>query len=109
MDTPYAIVMTACGDPANARMIAKSLVEKRLAACVQIIPMESFYRWEGEVKNDPELMLFCKIMTSDYAAVEAMIRAGHTYQTPEIILVSIEAGEPNYLAWIAQETKTESH
>lgn len=107
MAKDFALVLTTCGSAENARAIAKELVERRLAACVQIFPIESFFRWEGAVQNDSELMLFCKIKHADYASVEAAIRAIHTYDVPEIVEVPIEAGAASYLAWIAAETDRE--
>jgi periplasmic divalent cation tolerance protein len=107
MPTPFALVMTTCGDKANAELIAKSLVEKRLSACVQMFPIESVFWWEGAVQNAQEWMLFCKIKAIDYADVEAAVRAAHGYTNPEIIEVAIENGAPAYLAWIAASTRSE--
>ena len=107
MATPFAIVMTTCGDKANAELITTRLVEERLSACVQIFPIESVYRWEGAVQHANEWMLFCKIKSNDYANVEAAIRAAHTYSNPEIVEVGIENGAEDYLAWIASVTRNE--
>ncbi|HEV7911462.1 MAG TPA: divalent-cation tolerance protein CutA [Methylocella sp.] len=105
MATPFAIVMTTCGDKANAELIAMRLVEERLSACVQIFPIESVYRWEGAVQRANEWMLFCKIKANDYAKVEEAIRAAHTYSNPEIVEVGIENGAQAYLDWIASITR----
>ena len=99
--------MTTCGDKANADLIATRLVEARLAACVQMFPIESVFRWEGAVQNANEWMLFCKIKSNDYANVEAAIRAAHTYSNPEIVEVGIENGAQPYLDWIASVTRDE--
>ena len=107
MPTPFAIVMTTCGDKANAELIAMRLVEERLSACVQIFPIESVYRWEGAVRHANEWMLYCKIKSNDYANAEAAIRAAHTYSNPEIIEVRIENGANAYLDWIASATRDE--
>jgi periplasmic divalent cation tolerance protein len=107
MATPFAIVMTTCGDKPNAELIATHLVEARLSACVQIFPIESIYRWEGEVQHANEWMLFCKIKSNDYAKVEEAISAAHTYTNPEIVEVGIENGAQAYLAWIASATRDE--
>ncbi len=104
MPTTFAIVMTTCGDKANAELIASRLVEERLSACVQMFPIESVYRWEGAVQHANEWMLFCKITSIDYANVEAAIRAAHTYSNPKIVEVGIENGAQAYLAWIASAT-----
>lgn len=105
MASDFAIVTTTCGDAGNAQAIARLLVETRLAACVQIFPIESFYTWDGAMQTARELMLSCKIKHADYADVEAAIRAAHTYETPEIIEVRIEQGAGAYLAWIAAVTR----
>jgi periplasmic divalent cation tolerance protein len=107
MPTPFALVMTTCGDKPNAELIARGLVEERLAACVQMFPIESVYRWEGVVENAQEWMLFCKIKANDYADVEAAIRAAHTYSNPEIVEVGIANGAQAYLDWIASATRDE--
>jgi periplasmic divalent cation tolerance protein len=107
MPTPFAIVMTTCGDKSNAELIATRLVEERLAACVQMFPIESVYRWEGAVQQANEWMLFCKIKANDYANVEAAIRAAHTYSNPEIVEVRIENGAQAYLDWIASAPRNE--
>jgi periplasmic divalent cation tolerance protein len=107
MPTPFALVMTTCGDKPNAELIARGLVEERLAACVQMFPIESVYRWEGVVENAQEWMLFCKIKANDYADVEAAVRAAHTYSNPEIVEVGIANGAQAYLDWIASATRDE--
>jgi periplasmic divalent cation tolerance protein len=105
MPTAFALVMTTCGGEANAGAIATRLVEERLAACVQMFPVASVYRWEGAVQRANEWMLLCKIRASDYATVEAAIRAEHTYSNPEIIEIGIEKGAQAYLDWIASVTR----
>ena len=104
MATPFAIVMTTCGDKANAELIATRLIEERLSPCVQMFPIASVYRWEGAVEHAKEWTLFCKIKANDYAKVEEAIRAAHSYSNPEIIEVGIEAGAQAYLSWIVSST-----
>jgi periplasmic divalent cation tolerance protein len=104
MPSPFALVMTTCGDKANAELIATRLVEERLAACVQMFPIASVYRWEGAVQQANEWMLLCKTKQTDYASVEAAIRAVHPYSNPEIIEIAIESGAPAYLDWILSVT-----
>ncbi|MGH6800331.1 MAG: divalent-cation tolerance protein CutA [Methylocella sp.] len=105
MATSFALVMTTCGDKANAETIAARLVDERLSACVQMFPIESVYRWEGAVDHANEWMLFCKIKAIDYAKVEEAIRAAHTYSNPEILEMGIENGAKAYLDWIASATR----
>ncbi|MGP0058820.1 MAG: divalent-cation tolerance protein CutA [Beijerinckiaceae bacterium] len=105
MANAYAIVLTTCDDRALAKLIARTLVEKRLAACVQILPIDSVYAWAGQLQESAELLLLCKIKRADYADIEQAIRAIHTYETPEIVEIAIEAGSADYLAWIDQVTR----
>jgi periplasmic divalent cation tolerance protein len=105
MPTPFALVMTTCGGKANAELIATTLVEKRLAACVQMFPIASVYRWENALQKAEEWMLLGKIRAADYADVEAAIAAVHPYSTPEIIEIGIEKGTQAYLNWIASVTE----
>ncbi|MGA7383844.1 MAG: divalent-cation tolerance protein CutA [Methylocella sp.] len=107
MPTRFALVMTTCGSKQEAKLIATRLVEERLAACVQIFPIESVYRWEDAVQHADEWMLFCKTKSNDYANVEAAIRAAHTYSNPEIVEVGFENGAKAYLDWIASATRSE--
>jgi periplasmic divalent cation tolerance protein len=104
MSSPFSIVMTTCGDKENAGLIAARLVGERLAACVQMFPIASVYRWEGAVQQADEWMLMCKIRAADYANVETAIRAAHSYTNPEIIEIGIEKGAQAYLDWIASVT-----
>lgn len=102
---PYAMVLTTCGSSAEAETIAGDLVTRGLAACVQMFPIESVYRWQGAIERTQEVMLFCKIKSVDYADVEAAIRVLHSYETPEIVEIAIENGLPAYLQWIASTTR----
>ena len=104
MPSSFSMVITTCADQESAGLIAERLVEERLAACVQMFPIASVYRWEGAVQKAEEWMLFCKIRSSDYATVEVAIRAEHSYSNPEIIEVGIEKGASAYLEWIASAT-----
>ncbi len=105
MPTPFALVMTTCGGKADAELIATTLIEKRLAACVQMFPIESVFHWEGAVQQAEEWMLLGKIKAADYADVEAAIAAVHPYSTPEIIEIGIAKGAQAYLNWIASVTE----
>jgi periplasmic divalent cation tolerance protein len=99
------LVLTNLPDRAAAERLADSLIEKRLAACVNILaPCRSVYRWKGAVQHDEEHPLLIKSTTEGYAALEATIRAGHPYDLPEIIAVPVDRGLPAYLEWVAAET-----
>ena len=97
-----AIVSTTVGSGTEAKAMARALVETRLAACVQILPVTSVYRWEGEIEEAVEHLLLCKIAASDFAAVEAAIRRQHGYDVPEIVMVAITAGSAPYMTWLAK-------
>ncbi len=99
--TEYRLVTCAAGNRDNAGQIASALVSERLAACVQIMPIESTYRWNGAVQQDPEFLLQIKTTAARLAAVEALIKRLHTYELPEIAVTAIIAGSAEYLAWIA--------
>lgn len=104
MTDRFAIVTTSVGSREEGKAIAHALVEKRLAACVQVMPVDSVYRWAGVVEEAAEHLLLCKIRQADYAAVEAAIRERHGYDLPEIVAVPITEGARSYLAWIAAAT-----
>ncbi|HTZ73220.1 MAG TPA: divalent-cation tolerance protein CutA [Candidatus Aquilonibacter sp.] len=100
----YIIVLTNCGSAKEARHIARALVEKRLAACVNMLaaPVESVYWWAGKLETAKEITLLIKTSRARYAAVERAIRALHSYEVPEIIAIPITAGWRDYLAWLAE-------
>jgi periplasmic divalent cation tolerance protein len=101
------LVLTNLPERAAAERLADLLVEKQLAACVNILaPCRSVYRWKGAVQHDEEHPLLIKTTRERYAALERELRAGHPYELPEIIAVPIERGLPAYLDWLAAQTKT---
>lgn len=99
------VVLTNLPDRAAAERLADSLVEGRVAACVNILaPCRSVYRWQGAVQHDEEHPVLAKTTTERYPALEAAIRAAHPYELPEIIALPVERGLPAYLDWVAKET-----
>ncbi len=101
------LVLTNLPDRASAERIAELLVDERLAACVNILaPCRSVYRWKGAVQREEEHPLLIKTTAARYPALEKALRAAHPYELPEIIAVPIESGLLQYLAWVADETKT---
>ena len=105
MEPEFGIVLTTVATPDDARRLADGLLEQRLAACVQILAIQSAYRWKGAVQREPEQLLLIKTRVALYSAVEAHLRAHHPYEVPEIVLVPIAAGSPDYLRWLAAETE----
>ena len=100
------LVLTNLPDRAAAERLAEALIEKRVAACVNILaPCRSVYRWKGGVQRDEEHPVLIKTTAERYPQLEQALRAGHPYELPEIIAVPIERGLPAYLDWVAAETK----
>ena len=100
------LVFTNLPDRASAERLASSLVEARLAACVNILaPCRSVYRWQGKVEHAEEHPMLIKTTRDRYAALEAAVRAGHPYELPEIIAVPLSAGYTAYLDWVVAETR----
>jgi periplasmic divalent cation tolerance protein len=102
------IVLTNVPDAELAKSLAQTLVERRLAACVNIMPaVQSIYRWQGAVEHASEVSLMIKSTQARYAELEAAIVAAHPYDVPEVIALPIAAGLPAYLNWIVAETGKE--
>ena len=102
------VYMTA-GSVAEARKIGASLVERRLAACVNILPgMLSQYRWEGSVQTDEEAVLIAKTRGELVDALTGHVRGIHSYDCPCIVALPIDGGNPEFLQWIADETAEEA-
>jgi periplasmic divalent cation tolerance protein len=100
------LVLTNLPDRAAAERLADMVVEKNLAACVNILaPCRSVYRWKGAMQHDEEHPMLIKTTRERYAALEQALRAGHPYELPEIIALPIERGLPQYLQWVAAETQ----
>jgi periplasmic divalent cation tolerance protein len=100
-------VVTTLGSLDDARRIGRELVERRLAACAQIAPIESFYVWDGALCNDAEFRLLLKTTDARYAALEAALRARHPYELPAIHAERLGPVYPPYAAWIERMTSAE--
>lgn len=100
------LVLTNVPDEVIAHAIARNIVERRFAACVNVLPgVRSIYQWEGKVEEASEVTMLIKSTPGRYADLEAAIRAAHPYDIPEIIAVPVTAGLPAYLNWVVSETK----
>lgn len=106
MDAEFGMVLTTVAEPDVARRLADGLLDQRLAACAQTLPIHSAYRWKGAIRREPEILMLIKTTAALYPEVEAFLRAHHPYETPEIVWLPIAAGSADYLAWLAAETKT---
>jgi len=101
----HQLILNTCPDSETANTIASLLVDRELAACVNILPgVRSVYRWQGQRHIDNEQLLLIKACSSAYADIEATIREHHPYDLPEIIAITIDKGLPEYLAWIHQQS-----
>jgi len=98
----YLLVLSTCPNVAVAEDIATELLNKRLVACVNMIPgVISMYHWQGAVQKDQEVVLLMKTQHDDYDALQDALRRVHPYELPEIIAVSLENALPAYLSWIS--------
>jgi periplasmic divalent cation tolerance protein len=104
--TDKRIVLSTTGSEDEARKVARELVERRLAACVNILPqVESIYRWQGKIETGREWLLLIKTTAERFGAVSDTIRELHSYELPECIAIEIEDGSPEYLRWLSDSTR----
>jgi len=96
------VVVTTVGTEEQAYLIAREIVARRQAACVNILPgVRSIYRWKGKICKDGELMLLAKTLEGEFEGVAATIRELHSYELPEILSFNVAEGEQGFLDWIA--------
>lgn len=101
----FILILVTASSEEEAKKIAQSLVEKRLAACVNIIKdVQSVFRWKGKISDEKELLLIIKTRKKLYKNVEEEIKTLHAYEVPEIIALPIISGSKDYLYWIDSET-----
>ncbi|KKC99626.1 MULTISPECIES: divalent-cation tolerance protein CutA [Photobacterium] len=100
----FCVVLTTFSDDEVGEAIIHSLLNKHLAACIQVQSIDSYYHWKGKVQADKEKLVVIKTTHDKYSAIEADILANHNYETPEIICLPIVAGYPDYLEWVRAET-----
>ena len=105
MTNEYCVVLTTTQSKESVRTIVHCVLERKLAACVQVVPIESHYSWQGEVVQDGEFLLLLKAKSSDYRDLEAAIRSVHPYEIPEIVSLGVENGSSDYLDWIKATTR----
>lgn len=103
-------VITTTDTQELARTIAKAAVRDRVAACAQVFgPISSTYWWEGKIEEATEWFCLLKTVSHNYPALEALIKANHSYTVPEILAVPVVAGNPDYLAWLRENTQPNHH
>ena len=99
------VILTNLPDREAALRLARELVARRLAACVNVLAeCRSIYRWKGEIENAGEVPVLIKTRAERYAEIEAAIRQLHPYELPEIVAVPVGRGLEEYLQWVADET-----
>ena len=101
----YCIVYITTKDEDEAKKIGKALVEEKLVACVNIHPVNSIYRWEGEIQEESEIAMFVKTKADLVGEVVNRVKELHSYQVPCVVSLPIEKGNPDYLQWIEESTK----
>lgn len=106
MNYKYCMILTTTETLTDAKKIAAALIEKHLAACVQIEgPVTSVYRWQGKIENAQEYRCFIKTKSDLYQSAETLIKSIHPYSVPQIVAVPIVNGLESYLNWIDAETE----
>jgi periplasmic divalent cation tolerance protein len=102
--TDKIVVLVTCGTKSEAQRIARALVERYLAACVNLfsVPVQSIYRWKGKVESAKEFLLTIKTSRKRFRAVAAEVKRLHSYDVPEIIALPISAGSAEYVDWISE-------
>ena len=101
----YCVVLTAFANETDATNVINAVLENKMAACAQVININSHYTWKGKVCHEPEVLVLFKTQWELYDSLESKIKEMHPYETPEIIAVDIEKGLPDYLNWIVEVTK----
>jgi len=103
------LILSTCPDADTAQRLARTLVEERLAACVNLLPGAiSTYRWQGKVEQATEVQLLAKTTADRRDALMVRLAELHPYELPEILAVETAAGLPAYLAWVATETRQDA-
>jgi periplasmic divalent cation tolerance protein len=104
-ETTVRALLTTAPDADTAASLARALVGERLAACVNVVPgVRSFYRWEGDVQEDAEVLLIIKTQAARQEEVAARIKALHPYALPEVLVLPVVGGSVSYLDWVETES-----
>ncbi len=101
----YRLIYITTKDEDEARKIGRTLVEEKLAACVNIHPIQSIYRWEGEIEEEGEVAMLVKTRAELADKVIERVKELHSYEVPCIVSLSIDKGNPDFLKWIGESTR----
>jgi periplasmic divalent cation tolerance protein len=106
-ETKFRVVLVTCATLEEGRKIARGVVEKRLAACVNIVThaVESFYTWEGKLENSSEYLLIMKTNEERVEELRKEVLSLHSYDTPEFVVLPIVAGSEEYLKWLGESVE----
>ena len=100
----FCIVITTTSNKDEAKELAKKILESKLAACVQLSHISSYYVWDDKVQNDEEVRVVIKTKKSLFSKLKSFIKQNHSYDTPQIIMLDIKDGNEKYLHWIEEVT-----
>ncbi len=104
-NNPVRLVLSTCPDGDTAQQFARTLVDARLAACVNILSdIESVYRWQGEIQIEAEVLMIIKTTEPRLGALESWLQANHPYDVPEFLVLPLLGGSRDYLSWVMSET-----
>jgi periplasmic divalent cation tolerance protein len=99
----HALVMITVGDREEAGVMARRLVEAGLAAGAQILPIDSIYRWQGDIVEDSEWLMLVKTRRDRFQAIESVVNEMHSYDVPPVLMIQMDDASEPYLAWIDEE------
>jgi periplasmic divalent cation tolerance protein len=103
---PARLVLTTTANPEEAARLARVLIEERLAACATLIPaVQSIFRWKGEIESSTETLLLIKTGPDQLAALQARLHELHSYQTPEFLVLKVDAASQPYLDWLEESLR----
>jgi periplasmic divalent cation tolerance protein len=105
MSRSYCIVLTTFSKERTGSKIIDALLAAKLAACIQVLPIRSFYAWKGRVSRDKENLMLIKARSKDFGDIKETILENHDYDVPEIVSVRIERGLAGYLKWMNEVTR----
>lgn len=98
----FSLVITTYPNREEAKVLASSLLEQKLAACIQLNEIQSYYLWEDKIQNDPEIRVVIKAKKSNFHLIVEVITSHHSYEIPQIIEIPVTDGYKPYLDWIEQ-------
>lgn len=106
MEAEYCIALTTISNFEEGKRLSKALLEKRLAACVSLVPISlSIYWWKGKLEESPEVLLIIKTRKELIEELEKVLQELHSYSVPEFLVLDVVQGSEKYLKWLEEETR----